>query len=396
MIPVAKPYLTGKEAAAARRAILSGWVTQGPKVKEFEEAFAKYTKAKYACAVSNCTAALHLALLAVGVKPGDCVVTVSHSFIATANSIRYCGADPVFIDIDPATYNISPECLSQFLNKECRKQSGKLIYKRSNRRIAAILTVHQMGMPCDLKAIVAIAKKYRLPLVEDAACAVGSEISLNGGKTWEKIGKPHGDIACFSFHPRKLLTTGEGGMLTTNNKNYDRLFRLLRHQGMDISDLKRHQSKSILIEKYPIVGYNFRLTDIQASIGIEQLKKLPAMIRRRRAIARYYQKEFSRIPWLKVPSEPGYCRTNWQSFPVRIAKNSQWTRDKIMAYLLHYGISVRPGIMNAHEEFPYMSRVWNLPQSSNARRQTILLPMYHLLTKRKLAKIVATFKNMPL
>ena len=198
-IPIAKPWIGEPEAEAARRAIMSGWVTQGPEVAGFEQEFAAYVGANYACAVSNCTTALHLALLAVGVQPKDEVITVSHSYIATANSIRYCGAIPVFVDIEPQTYNINPVLIEDAISNRTR----------------AILIVHQMGMPCDLKAILAIAHRYNLPVIEDAACAIGSEILWDG--QWEKIGKPHGDIACFSFHPRKVITTGDGGMITTNN-----------------------------------------------------------------------------------------------------------------------------------------------------------------------------------
>ncbi|MFO0108735.1 MAG: DegT/DnrJ/EryC1/StrS family aminotransferase, partial [bacterium] len=186
-IPIAKPWIGEPEAEAARRAIMSGWVTQGPEVAGFEQEFAAYVGAKYACAVSNCTTALHLALLAVSVQPEDEVITVSHSYIATANSIRYCGAIPVFVDIEPQTYNINPVLIEDTINERTR----------------AILIVHQMGMPCDLKAILDIAQRYNLPVIEDAACAIGSEILWDG--QWEKIGKPHGDIACFSFHPRKVI-----------------------------------------------------------------------------------------------------------------------------------------------------------------------------------------------
>ena len=196
-VPVARPHLGHEEVAAAGRAILSGWVTQGPEVAAFEREFAAYVGSPHACAVSSGTTALHLALLAVGVRPGDEVITVSHSYIATANSIRYCGATPVFVDIDPATFNIDPRKIEPAISERTR----------------AILCVHQMGMPCDLKAIVEIGRRRGLPVVEDAACAIGSEILWQG--QWEKIGKPHGDVACFSFHPRKLLTTGDGGMLTT-------------------------------------------------------------------------------------------------------------------------------------------------------------------------------------
>ncbi len=260
MIPITKPMIGDEEIAAATKALQSGWVSQGPCVAEFEQAFAAYVGAEYACAVSSCTTALHLALLAVGVKPGDHVITVSHSFIATANSIRYCGAIPVFVDICPDTFNMNPALLESAI---CE-------------RTKAILCVHQVGMPCDMPKILEIASRHGLPVIEDAACAIGSEIRI--GNDWERIGKPHGDIACFSFHPRKVITTGEGGMLTTNNPAWDKHFRLLRQHCMSVPDTARHNASEVIFESYPEVGFNFRMTDIQAAIGCEQLKRLPQIV----------------------------------------------------------------------------------------------------------------------
>jgi perosamine synthetase len=228
VMPIARPWLDDRDADAARRAILSGWVTQGPEVAAFEREFGECVGATHACAVSSCTTALHLALLAVGVRPGDEVITVSHSFIATANAIRYCGATPVFVDIQPDTFNIDPACIEPAISERTR----------------AVLAVHQMGMPCDLDAVLRIARRHALPVVEDAACAVGSEIRWDG--RWEKIGKPHGDIACFSFHPRKLITTGDGGMLTTANPHWDRQFRLWRQHAMSVPDTIRHGSRQVI------------------------------------------------------------------------------------------------------------------------------------------------------
>jgi dTDP-4-amino-4,6-dideoxygalactose transaminase len=399
MIPITRPCLGKEEAEAAREVILSGWVTQGPRVKAFEDAFASYVGTSHACAVSSCTTALHLALLAVGVKPGDVVVTVSHSFIAAANAVRCCGAEPLFVDIDPETYNMDPDDLKRCLRESCEERQGKLYYKHLDRlavgesplrfhyeltggsstrlgRVAALLPVHQMGLPCDLARILATANEFGLPVVEDAACAIGSEASVDAGKTWDKIGRPHGDIACFSFHPRKIITTGDGGMLTTNNPEYDQKFRLWRQHGMSVPDTIRHQSDKVIAEEYPTTGFNYRMTDIQAAVGIEQLKRLPELVIERRELAEKYANLLADISWLAPPHEPPYARSNWQSYPVRFAEGAPLVRDELMQALLDMGIATRRGIMNAHQETAYSGAHYKLEQSERALDRVILLPLF--------------------
>jgi len=362
-VPITRPWLDEAEVEASSRAIRSGWVTQGPEVAAFEQEFSALVGAKYACAVSSCTSALHLALLAVGLKAGDEVITVIHSYIATANSIRYCGATPVFVDIQPGTWNMEPEAIDQAATDRTR----------------AILCVHQMGMPCDLKKILQIAERHSLPVVEDAACAVGSEILWKNH--WEKVGKPHGDIACFSFHPRKLITTGDGGMLTTSNQKWDKSLRHWRQHGMSVSDALRHDSNQVIFESYPSLGYNYRLTDIQAAVGREQLKKLPQLIQRRRHLADRYRELLGDLPGLQLPEEPAWAHSNWQSYCVRLPESS--SQRELMQYLLDRGISTRRGIMCAHREDAYGDRPqpWPLPESERAQVQCILLPLFHELTE---------------
>ncbi|HEU5256635.1 MAG TPA: DegT/DnrJ/EryC1/StrS family aminotransferase [Vicinamibacterales bacterium] len=372
IIPVARPWMDEQEAAAARRAILSGWITQGPEVAAFEREFGDAVGAPHACAVSSCTTALHVALVALGVGTDDEVITVSHSFIATANAIRYCAAIPVFVDIDRATLNIDPG----------------LVEAAIGRRTKAILVVHQLGMPCDLRALTAIAARHRLPLIEDAACAIGSEVEWEG--TWQRIGRPHGDIACFSFHPRKLLSTGDGGMLTTRSADLDRAFRLLRQHGMNVPDAVRHSSTQVVFEEYVVAGYNYRMTDIQAAIGREQLKRLPAIIARRRELAARYEARLQSIDGVVVPREPQWGRSNWQSYAVRIGA---WIDQRtFMQRMLDAGIATRRGVMNAHRERAYPAGTWRsaggLGQSEEAQDTTIILPLFHQLTEEDQDRVI--------
>jgi dTDP-4-amino-4,6-dideoxygalactose transaminase len=267
-----------------------------------------------------------------------------------------------------------------------------LIYKPTGRPVSAILPVHQMGMPCDIWSVIDIVNEFKLPVIEDAACAIGVEISSDG-RTWETIGKPHGDIACFSFHPRKVITTGDGGMLTTNRDDLIEKFRLLRQHGMSISDRLRHESDKVVFESYPILGYNYRMTDIQAAIGIEQFKKLPDMIRNRRQIETWYRKHLSSIEWLQLPPEPEHVRTNWQSYPVRVLPGAPLSRDELMQFFMDRGISTRAGIMNAHSEPVYSHIDISLPDSEQAREQVILFPFYIGLSENDIERIRQTIQE---
>jgi dTDP-4-amino-4,6-dideoxygalactose transaminase len=374
MIPIAKPLLGEAEAEAAQAAVLSGWVSQGPQVAQFESDFAEMTGAVHACAVSNCTTALHLALLAVGIGPGDEVITVSHSFIAGANAIRQCGAVPVFVDIEVDGYNIDPEKIAEATTSRTR----------------AILCVHQIGMPCDMSAILDIAKSSGLPVIEDAACGIGAEMRV--GNAWHKIGRPFGDIVCFSFHPRKVLTTGEGGMLTTNNPEYDKNFRLWRQHGMSVSDAARHGSPQVIFEDYPVRGYNYRMTDIQAAIGIQQLKRLPDVMQRRRALAQRYHTALQDIDGVTPPIEPEWARSNWQSYCVRL--DDDLNQRDVMQFMLDRGVATRRGIMNMHQEMAQsdVALPFALPRSEAARDQSVLLPLFAQMTEIEQDTVLAVLQ----
>lgn len=362
MIPIAIPVLEEEEADAARQVVLSGWVSQGPQVAAFEKEFAALVGAPFACAVSSCTAALHLALLALDVGPDDEVITPSHSFIATANCIRYCGATPVFVDVDPTTYNLDPDRVAEAITPRTR----------------AILAVHQMGMPCDLKALIDLADKHGISLIEDAACAAGSQINING--RWDLIGRPHGQIACFSFHPRKVITTGEGGMLTTSDPEIDSKVRLWRQHSMSVTDTVRHGSQQVIFENYLDVGFNYRMTDIQAAIGRKQLVRLADLVARRRALVARYNDLLRDIEGLRLPLEMSWARSNWQSYCVQLP--DRFDQMTVMQNLLDQGIATRRGIMCAHREAPYQNEEQrhDLRQSEFAQDRSILLPIYAQMT----------------
>ncbi|OFY84468.1 MAG: aminotransferase DegT [Bacteroidetes bacterium RIFCSPLOWO2_12_FULL_35_15] len=354
-IPVAKPYLTVEEAQSAYDTILTNWVTQGPRVQEFEEKFATYVGSKYAVALSNCTTALHLSMIVAGIKEGDEVICPSMSYIATANSIKYVSATPVFAEVDSTTYNIDVTHAERLITQKTK----------------AILIVHQIGLPADIDAFKEICLKYNLKLIEDAACAAGSSYKGN------KIGY-HSDLVCFSFHPRKVITTGDGGMITTNNEEYYNRLKLLRQHGMSVNDRTRHNSTTVVREDYLEVGYNYRLTDIQAAVGIKQLEKLDWIIAERRKIAERYNEAFKNIDFIRLPVEPIDYITNWQSYVIYLKANSPVKRNDLMQLLLDKCISTRRGVMTAHREIAYKNYGNNisLPISENASDNSIVIPLF--------------------
>ena len=345
-IPIARPLIGEEESDAVARVLRTGWVSQGPEVAAFEVEFAQWVGASHACAVSSCTAALHVALVALGVARDDEVITASHSFIASANSIRYTGATPVFVDVDPVNGNMLPAQVEAAISQKTK----------------AILVIHQLGMPADLSAILQIGKNYRVPVVEDAACAIGSAMLVNGD--WQNIGRPHGEIACFSFHPRKVITTGDGGMLTTNNAELKRRFDLLRQHGMSISDRIRHSSSKVTEESYDILGYNYRMTDIQAALGRVQLKRLPSILTERRRQAAFYSELLASAPGVRLPIEPVWAKSNWQTYCVQLT--GEIDRKAVMQKLLENGISTRRGVMCSHREYSYQKRDWRCPRATSA------------------------------
>lgn len=357
-IPVMRPWIGAEEAAAAAATVESGWVAQGPRVAEFERAFAASIGVGHGVAVSSCTAALHLALLAAAVGPGDEVVVPSLSFIATANAARYVGARPVFADVDAVTLNLTPETVEPVLTDRTR----------------TVILVDQCGVPADLDAMRKLCDPRGIAIVEDAACAVGAEYR-------ERPVGAGADVAAFSFHPRKLLTTGEGGMVVTPDGELAARLRRLREHGMDVSATQRHASRQPVIEHYLETGYNYRMTDIQAAIGLVQLGKLPALVARRRELATRYQRLLAGIPGLRTITDPVYGRTNFQSFWVLLPVEAPVGRDEMLRLLAAEGISARRGIMAAHAEPAYAEGgPWTLPVTERITANSLILPLFHDLS----------------
>jgi len=372
MIPIAKPYLTSEDAQAAYDTIMTGWITQGPRVQEFEEKFAAYTGASYAVAVSNCTTGLHLAMIVAGIGANDEVICPSMSYIATANSIMYVGAKPVFAEVDPSTYNLD------VIDVE----------KRITPKTKAILLVHQIGMPADIDAFRALCDKHKLILIEDAACAAGC--SYNG----KKIGS-HSDLVCFSFHPRKVISTGDGGMVTTNNEAFASRMKLLRQHGMSVNAGVRHGSSKVIFEDHVEVAYNYRMTDIQAAVGIRQLEKLDWIISERRKIAEQYLTAFADIPFIRLPKEPQGSFTNWQSFSIYLKENSPIKRNDLMQALLDIGIASRRGVMTSHRETAYLDfcNGLSLPATEDACDNSIIIPLYVPMKQEEVDEVIRGFRK---
>lgn len=362
MIPVMKPLLGEAEAAAVAEVVRSGWVAQGPRVAEFEQAFAGYVGAGHAVATSSCTTALHLILHLLGIGPGDEVVVPSFSFIATANAVRYCGATPVFADVSLESGNLAPESVAGVLT----------------RRTRAVIAVHQGGQPADIVTLRAVCGD--LPVVEDAACAAGSTVR----------GRPVGAgalLAAWSFHPRKLLTTGEGGMVTTDNPEWAARLRRLREHGMTVSAADRHAAGTVVLEGYAETAFNYRMTDLQAAMGLVQLGRLPAVVARRREIVARYHTLLADLP-VRPVRDPGHGTSNHQSFWVELPDDAP-ALVEVLGTLARAGVSARRGIMAAHLEPAYAGHPHGpLPVTEHLTTRTVILPVHHELTEAEQRTVV--------
>jgi len=366
-IPVTKPLLGEEEERAVLEVLRSGWVVQGPKAAAFERAVAEYVGVKHAVATSSCTTSLHLALRLYGIGAGDEVIVPSLTFIATANAILYEGATPVFVDIDPHSYNIDPTLIEAAITP----------------RTKAILPVHQIGLAADMDPINAIARRHNLVVIEDAAPSLGA---------WYKGRRVGGlgNVTCLSFHPRKVITTGEGGMVLTDDAGLADRARVLRAHGMSVSDLTRHQAKNVVIEEYHDLGYNYRMTDIQAAIGIEQMKKLDHLLRRRHELSNRYNDALAPVPGVQLPVSSSAIPHTYQSYMIELDPNVTRSRDEVMTRMLDAGVATRPGVMAIHMTGYYRKRFpgSSLPVTERATRNSIILPMYATMTEPEQAYVL--------
>lgn len=374
-INISEPVTGEEEWLAVKEPLMNGWLMQGPKVKELEENFAARHKVKHAIAVTSATTALHMAAAALDIKSGDEVIVPSFTWIATANSVLYQGGKVIFCDIDTKTFNIDINDLK----------------KRITKKTKAIIPVHLFGLPADIDAVKEIAGD--IPLIEDAACAAGSEYK----------GTPIGNfgaMACFSFHPRKSITTGEGGMMTTNDDRLAEKLISLRNHGASVSNEEKNNGRQpYLLPDFDILGYNYRMTDIQAAMGIPQLKKMDKFIDERKNWAEYYTEKLKDISWLSLPSTPRGYRHGWQSFVTMVDESkAPVTRNEIMKYLQDNGIATRPGTHAVHMlglyKNLYSLKDSDYPGARYANNFSMAIPLHNKMNHEDYDYVIECLKSI--
>lgn len=375
-IAISLPLTGEEEWQAVREPLMSGWLTQGPKVAQFEKMFAERHKVSHALAVTSCTTGLHLALAGLDIGPGDEVIVPAFTWIATANVVLYCGATPVFVDIDINTYNLD---IAQIASKVTDKTK-------------AIIAVHLFGLCADIVSL-RLALPGHVKIIEDAACAAGSD--LNGMPAGSL-----GDIGVFSFHPRKSVTTGEGGMVTTNDADLAERMNQMRNHGASMSEEQRHNGpRPYFLPDFNLLGYNYRMTDLQGAVGIVQLEKLDRFIDERSEWVAYYQQELANIPWLRLPKAMSKSRHGWQAFVTYVdPKTSPLPRNDIMEILQSKGISTRPGTHAVHMLGYYRERFHlkdtDFPSAQDANDNTMAIPLHNRMSSDDYAYVVKSLKEI--
>jgi len=395
-IPVIIPYTDGRETEEIAKVVNSGWVAQGPKVAEFEKAVAGHEGIAHGIATTSCTTALHLLLHTLGITAGQDVIVPSFTFVASANSIKHTGANPRFVDISAKTYCIDPESVKKYIIGNYEDRDGKLVNKLDNNILTAIMAVHQFGLCADIPKLSEIAKGYGLRIIEDSACALGAKIG-------EKHQGAFGNPSCLSFHPRKSITTGEGGMILTDDDGLAARLRGLRSHGASASEIARHNNHGFLLPSFDSIGYNYRMTDIQAAMGLAQMEKFEFILETRRKKAARYNELLSEIDWLKTPVEPdGYYHT-YQSYVCMLRfENLTSTeggikRDKLLTLLADKGIATRQGTHASHTLECYQKLYGlepeELPNSYSCDRLSITLPLYVQMTDLEQDYVVKQLKE---
>ena len=375
-IQISQPATGEEEWQACWEPILSGWLTQGPKVAAFEEAFARCHQVKHALATTSCTTGLHLILAALKIGPGDEVIVPAFTWVATANVVLYCGATPVFADVDPATFNVQPEEVARRLTAKTR----------------AVIAVHLFGGCSDMDAIRSVIPAH-VHLIEDAACAAGATYKSRPAGAL-------GDAAAFSFHPRKCITTGEGGMVTTQDDELAARMNMLRNHGASLSEEQRHRGpRPYLLPDFNLLGFNYRMTDLQGAVGLAQLAKLDGFISERQHWATYYLRELAPLDWLELPTYAAGDRHSWQAFVTTVnPAKAPRPRNELMDHLQQAGIATRPGTHAVHMLNYYAERFGlqpgDYPCARDCDQNTMAIPLHNRMTPEDYHYIVATLKNL--
>lgn len=375
-IAIALPCTGDDEWQAVREPLASGWLTQGPKVSAFEKAFAAMHGVPHALATTSCTTALHLALAAMEIGPGDEVIVPSFTWIATANVVLYCGATPVFADVDRNTFTID---VADAL-------------RRVTPRTRAIIPVHLFGLCADVDALRS-ALPARVRIVEDAACAAGAR---DRGRPAGSLG----DAGCFSFHPRKSVTTGEGGMLTTADGTLAERAEMLRNHGASVSEEARHKGpRPHILPDFNLLGFNYRMTDLQGAVGLVQLGKLDRFIDERAAAAQRYRDAFADLPWLRCPAEPPHGRHAWQAFVTYVDEASAPApRNALMDRLQAMGVATRPGTHAVHMLGYYRERFGlsadDFPGARDCDRQSMAIPLHNRMSEEDYAYVIECIRAL--